>query len=350
MDWKGGNSPLASARLCYLRGLGLALYGGSAMAHGSVRLEMIPLVGSSILIYILLVMALGWHSGMKANPSRQANAYSWLMLLVIPFVSFRAGIPSMAALLFIPAIHGVLRLEQRSMYLTSLICGVLWIVLRNQGSPADLESFISSGLELPPLALVLWILRGLNGEVAVNRNRITALSYKDELTGLLNMRAFTRMLQSEHRKAVGSAQYALLMIDIDGLQLFNDRYGHEQGNRVITAVTDAIKRSTRSEDLIARYGGDEFMVFLPDAGDDVAEVVTNRIAQNVYNITLSFDRSMQRVGVNIGRAIYPDSGSTIQDMMSFAGRAMNRDKEFRRSVADRRPDKDELKRQAGLQD
>ncbi len=350
MDWNEWNSPLASARLSYLLGLGLAMYGGSAMAHGSVRLEMIPLVGSSILIYMLLVMALGWHSGMKANPSRQANAYSWLMLLVIPFVSFRAGIPSMAALLFIPAIHGVLRLTQRSMYLTSLICGVLWIVLRNQGSPADLESFISSGLELPPLALVLWILRGLNGEVAVNRNRITALSYKDELTGLLNMRAFTRMLQSEHRKAAGSSQYALLMIDIDGLQLFNDRYGHEQGNRVITAVTDAIKRSTRSEDLIARYGGDEFIVFLPGAGDDVAEVVTNRIAQNVYNITLSFDRSMQRVSVNIGRAIYPDSGSTIQDMMSFAGRAMNRDKEFRRSVADRRPNKDELKRQAGLQD
>jgi len=351
LDWNEWNSPLASVRLCYLLGLGLALYGGSAMALGSVRLEMIPLVGSSILIYVLLVIVLGWHSGMKANPSRQANAYSWLMLLVIPFVSFRAGIPSMAALLFIPAIHGVLRLTQRSMYLTSLICGVLWIVLRNQGYPADLDSLVSSGLELPPLALVLWILRGLNAEVAVNRNRITALSYKDELTGLLNMRAFTRMLQSEHRKAeVSAAQYTLLMIDIDGLQRFNDRYGHEQGNRVLTAVTDAIKRSTRSVDLIARYGGDEFMVFLPGAGDDVAEVVTNRIAQNVYNITLSFDRSMQRVSVNTGRAIYPDSRSTIQDMMSYSGRAMNRDKEFRRSVSERRPDQSELKRQAGLQD
>ncbi len=327
------------------------MYGGSAMAHGAVPLAELPLIGGSILIYVLAVMALGRLPAMKANPSRQANAYSLLMLLVISFASFTAGIPSMAALLFIPAIHGVLRLGQRSMYLTSIVCAVLWIVLRNQGYPTDLDSLVASGLELPPLALALWVMRALNGEVAVNRNRITALSYKDELTGLLNMRAFTRMLQSEHRKAASSAtQYALLMIDIDGLQRFNDRYGHEQGNRVITAVTDAIKRSARSIDLIARYGGDEFMVFLPGAGDDAAEIVTNRIAQNVYNITLSFDRSMQRVSVNTGRAIYPDSGSTIQDMMSYAGRAMNRDKEFRRSVSERRPDQSELKRQAGLQD
>jgi len=287
----------------------------------------------------------------RRAPRRQAIALTATMAALIPAVALLSGSAHAGFMLWVPALHAVLRLGQRGAWVTSLLCGGLWLGLNQYPAGIEPKSWMGDVLVLLPAALVLWVIRSLNGEVADTRNRITALSYKDELTGLLNMRAFTRMLQSEHRKAsAGAGQYALIMIDIDHLQLFNDRHGHEQGNRVIVAVADAIKRSTRSDDLIARYGGDEFVVFLPGAGDDIAEVVTNRIAQNVYNITLSFDRSMQRVSVNTGRAIFPDSGTSIQDMMSFADRAMYRDKEFKRSTQSRKPDVAELKQQAGVTD
>lgn len=347
-DWSGAR---ASVRMALVLGLATLLFVGNGFVDSTDLAARLPAVGAAVLVYVLAVVLLTWLPAAKAAPRRQAIAFTVVMVAVVSVVAALSGVGGMASLLLIPALHAALRLGQRSALAAAVVCAVLWVVLRNLHGAFSIYPVLVSVIELLPIALVLWVVRGLSGEVADTRSRITALSYKDELTGMLNMRAFTRMLQSEHRKAAaGAGQYALLMVDIDHLQVFNDRYGHEQGNRVIVAVADAIKRSTRSDDLIARYGGDEFVVFLPGAGDDVAEVVSNRIGQNVYNITLSFDKAMQRVSVNIGRAIYPDSGAGVQDIMSFADRAMYRDKELKRSVAERKSDAAALKAQAGVED
>ena len=351
MDWNDWSGPRASLRLSLLLGLAALLFVGNGFVDSTDLADRMPAVGIAVLVYVMGIAMLSLLPVAKAMPRRQAVAYTALMMAVVPVVAAVSGVQGMASLLLIPAMHAALRLEQRHALIAALVCAVLWVLLRNLHASFDIYRVLVSMIELLPIALVLWVVRGLSSEVVDSRNQLTALSYQDELTGMLNMRAFTRMLQSEHRKAAAAAgQYALLMVDIDHLQVFNDRYGHEQGNRVIVAVADAIKRSTRNDDLVARYGGDEFVIFLPGAGDDLAEVVSNRIAQNVYNITLSFDRAMQRVSVNTGRAIFPDSGTTIQDMMSFADRAMYRDKEFKNNVAGRKPDVAGLKQQAGIDD
>jgi len=348
--WRDWNSTAVGVRLAVLLGILGALSGSVYVLTKSPPVQQWVSLGGMTVAYLLMALVIHMLAALKARPRDQVYLLTLLMLAYAGATAYTLDTMPPAPLLLVPMLHAVLRLEQRPALIVVCTGLGLWVLLGTPSFAVSPEWFAGVAVEILPVCLLLWVIRSLSGEVVSTRSRITALSYKDELTELLNMRAFTRMLQAEHKRAArGGGQYALLMVDIEGLQYFNDRFGHEQGNRVITAVADAIRRSTRTDDLIARYGGDEFVVFLPGAGDDVAEVVSNRLAQNVYNITLAFDRSMRRVAVNVGRAIFPDSGSSIQEMMSFADRAMYTDKEFKRNAAAKHSDPASLKRQAGLE-
>lgn len=274
-----------------------------------------------------LLLAEGRHS------RRPAGIISILMLLFVIATAFVFRVESVALLILIPVINAALRISGRNLAGVALLAGVSWLGLYMMNGLPTLQKWPEILVGLLLLGLVVVIVRSQRGDIDLARNRLTAFSYQDELSGALNMRAFTRLLSSAHARAVESGtSYALLMVDIEHLQLLNEKYGHEQGNRVIVAVAEALKRSIRTDDLIARYGGDEFIVYLALANDAIAKQVSNRMSQNVYNITLSFERNMQRVQVNVGTAIYPDSGKTIQEMMAFADKAMYRDKDFRRRI------------------
>jgi diguanylate cyclase len=92
------------------------------------------------------------------------------------------------------------------------------------------------------------------------------LSHHDMLTGLHNRLSANEYLRSEFRRMTRSGSvYALLMLDIDHFKNVNDTYGHSAGDRVLRGVADAIKGSVRESDFVARFGGEEFLVVLPDA-------------------------------------------------------------------------------------
>ena len=124
--------------------------------------------------------------------------------------------------------------------------------------------------------------------------------------------------------------------------------GHEHGDRAIIAVAGAVQRSTRSADIVARFGGDEFIVFLPGANEDTALSVSNRIRQNVYNVMMGVENRMQRLKVSIGVASFPGDGSQMKELMGMADRAMYRDKQFRQGKAQNSVD--EARRQAFAED
>ena len=151
---------------------------------------------------------------------------------------------------------------------------------------------------LSPYLLVAFLTTLLADNIQRAKQRIRALSDKDGLTGVYNMRAFTGLVGREHNNAVRRNQpYSLLMVDVDRLKEINDIHGHEAGNRAILLVADALLRITRTTDLVARYGGDEFIVFLSEADAE---------------------------------ATFPDDAAELQGLILAADQAMYSDKELRK--------------------
>jgi len=184
---------------------------------------------------------------------------------------------------------------------------------------------------LTPYFLVAYLTTTLSADVNEAREHLENLAQIDELTGLLNMRAFNDTLQRQHSKIEkDQGMYALLSVDIDKLKAINETFGHDAGNSAIVLVAQSIQRSIRATDSGARLSAGEFAVLLPLATPEVADVVMKRIRHQVYNTTLDVRSRMIRVTVSVGLACHPKDGRDPRELMNLADRRMRRDKELRR--------------------
>jgi len=236
-------------------------------------------------------------------------------------------------LYLLPIVTAALALGKRAVALVVVLvclCYPLIGVLTN-GTDGLTREFALAGIGvLAPFALVAFSTTLLVDNINVAKRRIRALSDRDELTSIYNMRAFARLAEQEHDTASRMERpYAILMVDIEHLKTINDTYGHEAGSRAVKLVAEALARLTRSTDLVARYGGDEFIVMLSGANKDVADEVAQRVRNVVFSTTLEVDVKMVRIKANVGAASFPEQANNLQAVMAAADRAMYKDKELR---------------------
>ena len=247
---------------------------------------------------------------------------------------FAGGVASpLMNLYLLPIVTAALALGKRATALVVvLVCACYPLIeLLTVGSTGLTRDFgIAAVGVLAPFLLVAFCTSLLVDNINTAKTRIRALSDRDELTSLYNLRAFTRLAEQEHDKASRTDRsYAVLMIDIEHLKAVNDTYGHEAGNRAVKLVGEALVRLTRSTDVVARYGGDEFVVLLAGADKEVADEVAQRIRNVVFSTSLEVDVKMVRLKVNVGAAAFPDGGATLDVVMKLADRLMYKDKELR---------------------
>ena len=143
---------------------------------------------------------------------------------------------------------------------------------------------------------------------------------QDSVVGLLNQRALHRALDRTVEQAAERGQsLALLLLDLDDFKVINDTWGHQAGDRVLQEVGEALLRHTRRSDIVGRYGGDEFLVILPDTGRAGAHDLLERIWTAIRAIRLpdlAGDRPL--VGVSIGCAVYAEDATTAADLIAQA--------------------------------
>lgn len=147
------------------------------------------------------------------------------------------------------------------------------------------------------------------------------LSYHDKLTGLYNRAYFEREL----KKCLSADQpLSILMGDINGLKIANDVFGHEEGDRLLKVVAEILTNSCRAEDIIARYGGDEFTIILKDSDEDAMV----NILTNIENACNKYEKSIIKPSISFGAVTSSSQSQNPAQLLKSAEEKMYRNKLF----------------------
>lgn len=172
----------------------------------------------------------------------------------------------------------------------------------------------------------------------VTRERQTAeqllyLAERDPLTGLYNRRRFEEelaraMSSAARRKSSG----ALLFFDLDEFKYINDTYGHRTGDAMLIKVGHEVSALIRDSEFLSRLGGDEFAILIPDASQQEAERLAERIIRAIYQIPFRFDGRNLRLTTSVGIAMYPQHATEQDELIAHADAAMYQAKEAGKNV------------------
>jgi len=170
---------------------------------------------------------------------------------------------------------------------------------------------------------------GIALENAIRVQRAEALSVTDDLTQLYNSRYLSQVLRRETKRASRSGRpLSLLFIDLDGFKSINDSHGHLYGSRALVEAAAVIRQSARETDVVARFGGDEFALILPDTGSDGAAAVGERIRDRIDEFRFLASNGLSiHLTVSVGVASLPDVAASAEGLIQAADEAMYHVKE-----------------------
>lgn len=169
----------------------------------------------------------------------------------------------------------------------------------------------------------------------INSEELLHLSQHDALTKVSNRRNFDEMLNSYYEQARHDERpLSLLFIDVDFFKLFNDFYGHQKGDEVISSVAKSIKDAIRHMDFVARYGGEEFVVLLPETDAHGAYAVASNIFRAIERLSIPHEKSSVSdiITISLGFTVYKgELEISKDDLISRADQALYRAKKLGRN-------------------
>ncbi len=221
-----------------------------------------------------------------------------------------------AALVVTPGITVVLAATATGGYLLAVLLG----------SPAAAAASATTavvGINLTAMILLAYASMVIAREQRRTRDAAIRLSTIDPLTNLFNRGFFFAALEREIARSARTGRgFCLLMMDLDELKGINDRLGHFYGDRVLRAVGGVISAGVRRIDTAARYGGDEFVVLLPETDPTGAFVLAEKMRLGVHEVAMELPPTDVRPSISVGVVSYPDDGNTADELMISADGAM----------------------------
>ena len=188
------------------------------------------------------------------------------------------------------------------------------------GDPAPWPSWIVPGAGI----LFSLLLAAYFETVRWQTLRMREQAITDPLTGLYNRRYLRDFLEREFLRARRSGtKVAAIMIDVDHFKRVNDRHGHEAGDRVLTEIAALLRRSVRGTDFVCRYGGEEFVLILPEASIESVRQRAEELRASVRLLKIRFrEKSLELSTVSLGVAVFPENAGDVDSLVRSADEAM----------------------------
>lgn len=282
----------------------------------------------AMVLYAFCVIGLRYANFFKRESRWKLAVETWIMTAFITWAILYTGrleSPLLNSYLLI-IITSALALGKLTTLLELALIAACFIFL---GSVSSLHEMISlryaAGMfsQFAPFVLVAYVTTMFASDIRYGLNEARLLSETDELTATLNRRGFAIIADRMFDQAVRhNRPVSLLSIDCDNLKQVNDGLGHKAGDILLISLVNTIKKQLRHTDILARQGGDEFVVLLPEtptAGAlDVAEKVRAAVAANL----LTLGGKPVHTTISIGVASYPDDGNTLDILLAHADHNM----------------------------
>jgi len=285
---------------------------------------------SGYAIFILLFRYLGFQ---KHETRMKLAVETWIMIGFITLILSNTGLVNspLMNLYLLVIIASAITLGKIMTLLEVILIASCYLYLGYMEYSVGVfspETFTALMAKFSPFMLVAYVTSMLSSDILQAKRRITRLSQTDELTGLLNMRAFNTLLDTEiARVARDSKPFTIVMIDVDGLKHINDCYGHTACSRLIKNVADAISNNVRNTDVLARYGGDEFVVLMAHTSTEHAHMAAERIRAAIQDTSFEMKGNSISTTVSIGIASFPDSVADASEVLDKADIALYKSKQ-----------------------
>jgi diguanylate cyclase (GGDEF)-like protein len=213
----------------------------------------------------------------------------------------------------------------RTLAVTAVALGayLVGVVADPSRLPLEPPVVVEVAINIGALVLLTYVAMVVAHVQRRSRDAAIALSTIDSLTGLYNRAYFFAAIDREMQRSTRSQRgFCLLMLDLDGLKPINDRFGHFEGDRVLRAVGEIIRHGVRRIDTAARYGGDEFVVLLPETDPTGAYILAEKIRSGAVQLGLGTAAGRIPTSLSIGVVAFPADGTAVDDLMIAADRAM----------------------------
>ncbi|MGH8630395.1 MAG: GGDEF domain-containing protein [Burkholderiales bacterium] len=305
----------------------LYLVAGGPKEDGRIAVHM------ALFFFGAFILALHYVQFYRRESRPKLTLETWVMIVFITWVAAYSGrIESpLLNLYLLPIIASSLILGKILTAVEVVAIIICFMVLAHDPKAANfvtLEYWGALLALLAPVVLVAYITTMLAADIRYAVDKIKQVSDTDDLTGLYNMRAFSSILQRAFKQAVRHGHpLSIVMADSDNLKAVNDAHGHEAGNRLLQHLVRCIRDELRGSDVMARFGGDEFVVLLPETSRRGAQEMSERIRKSVEASRFDIRGGDINITVSIGIASYPEDGGNLEVVLDKADKAMYRAKQ-----------------------